>query len=41
VIALVEALGDTQAIVGGHDWGATAAYAAARTLASPRDTNLT
>ena len=29
VIALIEALGETQAIVVGHDWGATAAYAAA------------
>jgi len=29
VIALIEALGETTAIVIGHDWGATAAYAAA------------
>jgi pimeloyl-ACP methyl ester carboxylesterase len=29
VIALVTALGESQAIVIGHDWGATAAYAAA------------
>jgi len=29
VVALIEALGEAQAIVIGHDWGATAAYAAA------------
>ena len=29
VLALVEALGESDAIVVGHDWGATAAYAAA------------
>jgi pimeloyl-ACP methyl ester carboxylesterase len=29
VLALIEALGETNAIVIGHDWGATAAYAAA------------
>ena len=29
VLALIEALGESQAIVVGHDWGATAAYAAA------------
>jgi pimeloyl-ACP methyl ester carboxylesterase len=29
VLALVEALGESRAIVVGHDWGATAAYAAA------------
>jgi pimeloyl-ACP methyl ester carboxylesterase len=29
VLALVEALGESSAIVVGHDWGATAAYAAA------------
>ncbi len=29
VLALVEALGESRAVVVGHDWGATAAYAAA------------
>jgi pimeloyl-ACP methyl ester carboxylesterase len=29
VLALIEALGETQAIVVGHDWGASAAYSAA------------
>jgi len=35
VIGLIEALGETQAIVIGHDWGASAAYAAA-TIAPER-----